>query len=495
MRDNGTESELRCIDDLAPRVCLLIVMLLVHLCTHAGGAAVNDPVPATLLQRIDVPRELLVPRAPGGEPCLGDLRIGDLTGDGRMDFVVFGAIGGLKPSFIAAFAWDGELLWTYGDRERTANDKASDDTQHTIAPLRPGPVTVYDFDGDGACEVLCLALREDVDVTDVWRTEDVELLLLDGRSGAVKQRAAPPELLACSVEVDGERHESNYCHQRFMIANFRGGYAARDFAIKLGDRILAFDDALNVLWTYQSRWSRYPDHAAYIPAVGDADGDGRDEVNGGHFLLDDDGTPMWEQFRGTNNDSVLIEEWDGDETNGAEAIMSGYGQVVNARGEVLLKVGERQVPHGQEIRMDDFRPDVPGNELIIRYAGHKNQLMVVSRAGEILTRFEVDPSPNETGIETIHWHRPDAPPLLYAPAALYDGHGRKVVSFPDLPPPTGGKMGWYHCVPVQVSNAGAEGVLVYDPCATSAYLYGPEPISAPLRYRHTARQYNMRLMD
>ncbi len=93
----------------------------------------SDPVPATLLKRIDVPSELLVPRTPGGEPSMGDLRIGDLTGDGRMDFVVCGGIGGLKPSFVAAFTWDGEVLWTHGDRGRKSGDTAGEVSSYSVA--------------------------------------------------------------------------------------------------------------------------------------------------------------------------------------------------------------------------------------------------------------------------------------------------------------------------------------------------------------------------
>ena len=64
------------------------------------------------------------------------------------------------------------------------------------------------------------------------------------------------------------------------------------------------------------------------PAVGDLDGDGRDEVNGGHFGLNHDGSVLWEWFLGDNTDSVLVEEW-GDR---AAAIISGNGQVLDGGG-------------------------------------------------------------------------------------------------------------------------------------------------------------------
>ena len=39
-----------------------------------------------------------------------------------------------------------------------------------------------------------------------------------------------------------------------------------------------------MLWTYEIKWNEYGKCSAYIPAVGDIDGDGKDEVNGGYYL-------------------------------------------------------------------------------------------------------------------------------------------------------------------------------------------------------------------
>ena len=47
----------------------------------------------------------------------GDIRIGDLTGNGTVDFVVFQSLGGIKPAFLGAFDIDGEPLWSIGRRD------------------------------------------------------------------------------------------------------------------------------------------------------------------------------------------------------------------------------------------------------------------------------------------------------------------------------------------------------------------------------------------
>ena len=86
---------------------------------------------------------------------------------------------------------------------------------------------------------------------------------------------------------------------------------------------------------------------------------GRDEVNGGHFGLDHDGSVLWETFLGDHADSVLVDRW------GTEpaAIISGGGQVLDGSGRRLLHLGADVVPHGQEVRCGNLRPELPGREL------------------------------------------------------------------------------------------------------------------------------------
>ena len=114
-----------------------------------------------------------------------------------------------------------------------------------------------------------------------------------------------------------------------------------------------------------------------FPAVGDLDGDGRDEVNGGHFGLDHDGSVLWETFLGDHADSVLVDRW------GTEpaAIVSGGGQVLDGSGRRLLHLGADVVPHGQEVRYGNLRPELPGRELAIRYNGHHADVMIVAHSG------------------------------------------------------------------------------------------------------------------
>ncbi|HIL08807.1 MAG TPA: hypothetical protein EYG11_08915 [Candidatus Latescibacteria bacterium] len=76
----------------------------------------EDSVPeAVLHKKVLLPEEFI--NIEDGRRVGGDIRIGDLSGDGRMDFLVYKSLGGIKPSFLGAFTLEGEVLWSLGDKE------------------------------------------------------------------------------------------------------------------------------------------------------------------------------------------------------------------------------------------------------------------------------------------------------------------------------------------------------------------------------------------
>jgi hypothetical protein len=265
--------------------------------------------------------------------------------------------------------------------------------------------------------------------------------------------------------------------------------------VKLGTRVVAFDQDLKTRWVYDSPWSEYTKCPAYIPAVGDIDGDGRDEVFGGFSLIDDDGTVLWEKFLGRNMDSVAIAEWDHGQIR---AIGSGFGHVLDIKGNVVLAMGEDLVPHGQELRVGRFDPTVPGMQMMIRYNGHTEEVMLVNVEGEVIRRFLLNPSPNNTGMEVAFWDGPGAPPLLLNGGVLWNGFGEIVLELPDLPPSFGNpRQGWYHCIPVNLHGDDREEIIVYIPWDAVVHVFSQEdPRTAPAApYAPGPRQYNPRLMD
>lgn len=415
-------------------------------------------------------------------PYAGDVRLGSLSAPGSVDFLVYRSVDashddradtGMKPVFIGAFDIDGNPLWSVGEGG--------------LQPSRPGPVAIHDIDGDGESEVVCFFKREDVDAPPD-SLADVELRILDGTTGALKRRSAPSELTACAGSGP------NWVHQRILLADFRGLGSPRDFVVKLGTVVLAFDEHFDCLWRYESPWSDYGHCPAYIPSVGDIDGDGRDEVNGGYFLLDHDGAVLWERDWAPHMDSVAITAWDGGRMR---AVCSGGGHVIDASGNIILSLGESIVPHGQEVRVARFREGDPEPQMAIRWNGHHTDVILVDTAGEIVSRFNVNESPNNTGMEAIYWEGMDRPALLYSGGMLWDPVTGEGTRLPGLPEPNPvGRMAWYHAIAADVSGDDREELVLYNPWDPRVFIFGQAGKSIETgRYHPGPRQYNARLMD
>jgi len=111
-------------------------------------------------------------------------KMGDVNGDGRIEFV-FAQNERIGPGDIykyitclTAINLDGEILWQK-DYPKIENFEATSDL----------PVSVYDIDGDGKCEVICCM--------------NFKILILDGETGQVLRAAKTPESYAGGGYVKG----------------------------------------------------------------------------------------------------------------------------------------------------------------------------------------------------------------------------------------------------------------------------------------------------
>lgn len=199
-----------------------------------------------------IPLDMPSPDSPLQSP--GGIITADLTGDGMLDFVV--TITG----HIAAVGHFGQPLWS-----RAIDIQVAGHSEGNGLPGHHGPgVAAADIDGDGRVEVLYL-------------TQSAELHVVDGATGELKWKAAPP------FPAAAERWE------HLVIANFRG-QGDRDLLLqttnkepyRLGRFIAAY--TLEDLKAGKGPlWERddFINQAHTGARVADIDLDGRDEVLGG----------------------------------------------------------------------------------------------------------------------------------------------------------------------------------------------------------------------
>lgn len=204
------------------------------------------------------------------------VRVGDLNGDGAPDLLFVQTVYGTrKITCLTATTIGGEILWQHGVPSYKNGDIYSD-----------LPVQIYDWDGDGVNEVLYVQqaryaerfpedLGHDYEfaVMRALRYEgNATMIILDARTGQEKDRFALP------APADDS----------FLFADLTGCGRRQDLVIKdCHWNIWGVSHEGQVLW----HWAGITGH---YPAIGDVDGDGRDEVFIGFTLIDHDGTVLFQ---------------------------------------------------------------------------------------------------------------------------------------------------------------------------------------------------------
>jgi outer membrane protein assembly factor BamB len=362
-----------------------------------GTMTVDSPY---LLRRLDINQAGL----------RNKMLLGDINGDGRMEIVMVQPDGGIDDRYVphqvqclTAYDLEGKLLWQVGTPDPSCGGPGSD-----------YPAQIYDIDGDGCNEVLCVM--------------DKRFLVLDGRTGETKRSFELPDY---------------YAHDCLIIANLSGGEHAREVILKDRYRTLwAMDHDFGLLWKYEGNPGHYP-------WVYDIDGDGRDEVMAGYDMLDHDGTKLWScRELEDHADCVWFGDVDGDSAGSEEIVIGGSVTVMYDR-----QGNERWRYEGsiesQHVALGKFRDDLPGLQVagldrivrgdtsdVLTESG-KDGLFLLDREGQELWKEDRKTNGWLTIIETLRNY--DEGPLDYILAyrrgggvnpTLYDGHMNAVVTFP-----------------------------------------------------------------
>jgi rhamnogalacturonan endolyase len=239
---------------------------------------------------------LRIPLAPAPDGAFVHLAwVGDLDGDGGYDIVV-DRLSSDSPKVDGYSARTGELLWRLDTGPLGVNQDNIEGGASTISNGHWDGLTVFDFDSDGFAEVAIKTANGFVfgDGSELEHENDQDqfVSIVDGRTGAERARAPLPD----DYESDGPLQ----CH--FGVGYFDG--VNPSVVTKCKNRVGS--GAFNLVASAYDfdgtmltrRWKFVRENndggADYHQIrVLDVDGDGKDELADGGYVIDDDGTMLY----------------------------------------------------------------------------------------------------------------------------------------------------------------------------------------------------------
>jgi hypothetical protein len=326
---------------------------------------------------------------------------GDVDGDGEAEIVSARNHNVDDVHFTASVVvheLDGSVLWRWGRA-----DLGRYKLHHDVA------CQIYDWDGDGACEVIVAADRVIVE--------------LSGTNGQEQRRFAIPQ-------------DASDC---IVFCNLSGRTRAEEVLVKTRyTQIWAYNRAGEQLWTAKTPAGF---RTAHQPRPIDIDGDGRDEIMAGFAMLNSDGSVRWPLrdddleagkplsaghldcarlfFRGTlPTDSTL-----------ALTFCSGDRlAMVRGDGKMLWNLPGR---HFESIDVGKVCRSVPGKQIVvdIPYAPRGEQpICVFDRHGTLIGQILTDSSRFH---RLVDWFGQGVESIVVGqPPAMYDGEtGEKLAVF------------------------------------------------------------------
>ena len=353
------------------------------------------------------------------------VRFGHLLGNGeyqvllaqcqkRVNRDAYGTI-----SCLTAMDLEGNVLWQHG--EPTTNTELG-----TISADMP--MQIYDIDGDGFDEVIT--------------AKNFEILILDGKTGAVKKRAKTP---LSTTEEDGTIigvPDKTYAFDRInpdgiRICNFRGLEKPGDILIKdRYCRVYALNENLEVLWHFQS-----DKNTGHFPFAIDINGDGHDELLVGYNMVDCHGQLMWTMPVETDHiDEIVPCTFASGPNKGKQFFACAAGKegflLCDFEGNLLKKEG---IGHAQRVSLANYCPDKPGYEMaVVNFWGHQGIIYFYDSEGNPV--WEMENELNGNLLTPVNWTGDGQDFILLNADAerggMIDGAGIQVVKFPEDGHPT-----------------------------------------------------------
>ena len=242
--------------------------------------------------------------------------VGDLDGDGEFDFVVDRQSGEGFRQFLEAYKRDGTLLWRIDLGPNSFYKYNIEPGSSTISLGHGDNVTVYDMDGDGKSEVLLRTANGVVfgngNVVSGGASDNVQFLsVIDGLTGAELARATVPNPRLADGPMNG--------HMGILYLD--GKRPSVLWAAKNRDSSNAFHGIITA-WDWRGgsltqRWSWVDSGAIHAPEghqirIADVDNDGKDEFVEIGFVIDDNGTQLFNVPEMVHGDRFHVTDIDPD---------------------------------------------------------------------------------------------------------------------------------------------------------------------------------------
>jgi len=282
---------------------------------QSASAAFTLPANAPTRQYLEIP--LQIPgggTTPSGEAytyTANDLSVGDLDGDGELEYVLKWDPTNAKDNsqsgytgnvFLDAYELNGTRLWRI------------DLGRNIRAGAHYTQFQVYDFDGDGKAEVMC----KTADGTRSGTGQVIGSSSADHRNSSGYILAGPEFLTVFNGQTGAVLATTNYVPARGNVGDWGDTYGNRvdrflaGVAYLDGQRPSAifsrgyYTRTVIAAWDYRNgsltqRWvfdsnsagSTYEGRGNHNLSVADVDNDGRHEVMFGSLGINDNGTAMW----------------------------------------------------------------------------------------------------------------------------------------------------------------------------------------------------------
>lgn len=352
----------------------------------------NSELKTYLLNKIDI--------SEAGNACR--MWLGDIDGDGRMEFVMVQPDCGFDDRYFphsvscaTAFNLEGEMLWQIGTPNPEVRGSGADI-----------PAQIYDIDNDGNNEFICVM-------------ED-NLCIFDGKTGNLKEKHSIPDENA---------------HDCIIIADLEGRGHAQNIILKNRySKLWALDTNYNVMWTFEGNIGHYP-----WPY--DLNGDGYDELIAGYTVLDHNGNVLWTIDMEDHADCIWVGDLDQNPDTGVAVLVGGHDTTAyTADGKLIWRYSD--TVESQNIAMGNFRPDNKGTEMggldRIDRSGPEgiDGLFITDYQGKTLYKENRTVPGWSTIATSIHNFDGSGNDHLLAyrrnglPAAIYDGYMNPIFTFP-----------------------------------------------------------------